>query len=147
MSKIRLDDIDKNLPFQAPEGYFEKLSTDILERKSELSEKRSLVGSRKVRLALVTSFVVVLASFLTLRFLSNEGDVYDQYLSDVSNEDIVAYLASTELSELELLEMMNDDVFIDFGTESDALEDIELDDESIDDLYLEYGITDELMEI
>ena len=147
MDKIKLDDIKPNHPFKVPDEYFEQLNADILEKKSALKPVRLWAWSPRMKLATAVSFVMVVAVSVIFTINTNQGDIYDQYLSGVSDEDIVAYLATTDLTELDLLDMVNDEMFIDFENENDVLEDIELDDESLDAIYLEYGITDEFSEI
>ncbi len=147
MDKIKLDDIAKNTPFKVPDNYFEQLSADILERKSGLNQKSAWVWTPAMKLALASTFVLMITLTIVLRINFNSPDKFDEFLADVSTEDIVAYLASSDLNEFELLEAIDDETMLDFEIEDDFMQDLEIDDESLDDIFQDYGITDELLEI
>ncbi len=110
--KINLDDIEKNEPFGAPDGYFESLSDRIMDRIDEEEVKPE--DNRRflqpwMRYA-AAACVVLLA---TLVFFINQdnqaGPTAEELLSEVSNEAILDYLNDMDVSAEEILDVASFD--------------------------------------
>lgn len=139
MAPFKLDDIDRNShPFKVPEGYFEDLNQAILERTSSTSAPAITWYRKPVWQMALASVIILVVAFGTL--FSESSVPGEEFLADVSDEEILIYLASNDLSESEILEnftFTEEDLVI----EEDAiLDDIEIDDSMLDDLLLEYDI-------
>lgn len=98
----KLDDIPKKHPFNAPEGYFDKLPGVIQSRIAQESNvKESTPYFRfAIRYALP---VVVLAIAAVIYLMPQKQDDVDSLLASVSTEAMVIYLEESELTTDELL--------------------------------------------
>ncbi|MBV6646756.1 MAG: hypothetical protein KI790_14965 [Cyclobacteriaceae bacterium] len=143
MKKIKLEDIDKkNHPFKTPDGYFETLSSEIMSKTSSPTRTSRVLQIPRYAWASAAAMFFLVISVI---FLKHE-DTPEEFLADVSDEEIMTYLAYYDLSEEELLPREND-FFLELGDEGGALDNLELDDGSIDDIYLEYDIIEESLQI
>lgn len=139
---MNLDDIkQKKHPYHVPEGYFEDLNARIMEQTSAAPSEEVIVWYRQPvwQMALASvSLVLVLGTVLL-----SGGDLDEQdLLADVTDEEILIYLADNDLTESEILEnftFSEEDLFME---EEELLEDIEIDDKILDELYLDYEIDD-----
>lgn len=139
---MNLDDIKlKSPPYQVPEGYFEDLNAKILERTSTVAPESVVLWYRKPAWQMALASVVLLVAF-TFVWFNGAPAAEQDYLADVSDEEILIYLANNDLTESEIIEnytFMDED----FSIESEELlEDIEIEDNMLDDLYLEYEINE-----
>ncbi len=134
MKKIRLDEIDKKIPFQVPEGYFDKLTVDIQARVSDQSKSR-WVMKPELKWAMRGAFVVLLV-LTTIFFPKTEIQTTEQLLAQVDDQELISYLESMELSDEQLaltLDETNLDELLD-----DSFDDLELNEEDLDDLLIDY---------
>jgi len=142
MPQMNLDDIkQKSHPYQVPEGYFEELNRSILERTSAVPQESEVLWYRLPvwQLAVASVSLIVVLSVLLFSGVSSAHDV----LSDVSDEEILIYLANNDLTTTEILEnftFTEEDLFL---QEEELLDDIEIDDSMLDDLYLDYEVDDQ----
>ena len=89
MKKIKLEDIEKKVPFDVPDGYFEMLTKDIQDKVA--SPKRNWAQIPQVRWAMAGSLSLVLA-LLIIFYPTTSSPTVDDLLSDISEQDLVAYL-------------------------------------------------------
>ena len=136
MKKIDLDEIDKKTPFIVPEGYFENLSQKIVSGKTAVNKGEFIPDWNIPRLAIAASLTGILITIFYLNF--EKEPTWESELSQVDTEDIIIYLANSELTDYELIE---DYVFLDeeFSSAEEMI-DLELDEGDLDLLYLEYDI-------
>ncbi len=94
----RLDDIPKKDFFQVPDGYFEKLPSDIQMRVAP--KRRSFVAIRVLRYALPVVLIAV-ALFL---YRSGTPTSAEEILASVDPLELIDYLQETGMSTDEILE-------------------------------------------
>lgn len=140
----------QNHPFKVPDGYFQQLSEDILERKSALNNKREWYQVPKFRYALA-SLVIIVISLITFYSTGNE-DSYDTYLAQVSTDEIIDYLQIYDLSEEDILynsELGEGEAF-DFFDESqleEHLDELEFNEDDLDELLYDIDFENNTQEI
>jgi hypothetical protein len=110
----KLEDIPKKEIFNVPEGYFDKLPTQIQSRVAG-GEKRqfAFIGSLKYALPIIALLIVGIFWFYPIQPQQDSTAI----LATVNTEDLVAYLDESDLSTDEVLES------VDFNTTD--LDDIE----------------------
>ena len=70
----------------------------------------------------------------------------DDILAQVSTDDLVAYLETTDITTEEILEEIDiTNIDFDFYNDQILIQDMEMDDESIDFLYDEFGLESEIL--
>jgi hypothetical protein len=102
--RIRLDEIEKKVPFEVPNGYFENLPSIIQSRIPPKMERNQLISwswQRSVSLVAAVSLIVVLA---WISFPTRQGPLGQPPLSEVSDAAILEYLADENLSYYDLSE-------------------------------------------
>jgi len=102
--RIRLDEIEKKVPFEVPNGYFENLPSIIQSRIPPKMERNQLISwswQRSVSLVAAVSLIVVLA---WISFPTRQGLLGQPPLSEVSDAAILEYLADENLSYYDLSE-------------------------------------------
>lgn len=100
----KLEDIPKKEIFNVPEGYFDKLPTQIQSRVAT-GQKRNFtfIGSLKYALPVVTLLVVGIFWF----YPAQQQQDSTAMLAAVNTEDLVAYLNESDLSTDEVLESVD----------------------------------------
>lgn len=98
----KLDDIPKKHPFNAPQGYFDRLPGAI---QSRIEQEAGVKESKPYfRFALQYALpVVVLAIVAVIYLVPQKNDDVDSLLASVSTEAMVSYLEESELTTDELL--------------------------------------------
>ncbi len=130
MKKINLNELDRKQPFKAPDGYFEELPS-IIQSKAVDSDKRAQPWEMPViRWVAVPAMIIAIVIFSILP--NDENNNPDELLAEVSTEELVAYLESTDMSTVDLLEMIDEPNRLFDDTEVDILGD---------------GLTDDDMEL
>ena len=140
MKEFKLNDIDKKHPFKVPDNYFEQLNADIL---SKIDEKPAVSIKPKTRNNLwywVAASLTILASSIVF-ILNFNQDKKVEYLSNISNEEIMFYLDYYEIDELDLLESVTGEMQW-MPVEDELLLDVEFESDEIEDIYLEFGVTE-----
>jgi len=106
----KFDDIDKNEPFKAPEGYFDRLEDRIMERieseEEQGTESRGrIIAWQPMMKYAAAAAIALLAVFILIRSPWSKGsESAEDLLAEVPAEAIVDYLAYTEISSAEILE-------------------------------------------
>ena len=129
-----LENIPKNHPFKVPDGYFDELPMSIQSRVAEKSPVEA--RSRYFRLALRYALpAVVLLTVAFYVFRPAPGHNAEELLASVETEQLVAYLATTDITVEEIIGE------VEFNEESvQAIEDevyFGFDEMELDDFYLE----------
>lgn len=141
MPQMNLDDIKrKSHPYKVPEGYFEDLNARILEQTSAAAIDK-VYWYRKPVWQMALASVSLLFVFAAI-FFSGGSATEQDVLADITDEEILIYLANNDLTESEIMEnfTFTEDDFL--MPADELLEDIEIDDSMLDDLYLEYEVDD-----
>ena len=137
-----LDDIKKKPSFQVPDGYFEDLPLRI-QKRIEAEKPRS----KSIHLpswSYATAAAIILITSFFVFFNTNQNPV-DDFLADISEEDLVAYIENLDLDEYDLAVTFPDATSDLEFEDVEMMDGLELEDQSIDDILLEYDI--ELEEI
>lgn len=137
MKKIDLDHIEKQLPFKSPDGYFDQLENKI---QAEISARRSKQNpSIYWKWSLVPAVAMLI--FISFYLIENsENQSADQLIAELSTNDIINYLETSELSEYELTEIT---IQYDDQMESlNPLEELNIEETEIDELINEYDLID-----
>ena len=147
MASFKLDDTDKHShPYKVPEGYFDELNQTIMERTSAQPDTRVVrwYGRPSLQWAMA-SMVVVAVVFASL--FNGPTATEEDFLADVTDEEILIYLASNDLSTEEIMThfTFTEDEFA--AEEENTLDDIEFDDSMLDDMLLEYELEDDPIQI
>ncbi|MPR32295.1 hypothetical protein [Salmonirosea aquatica] len=117
--RIRLDDLERHVPFEVPDGYFDKLPAIIQARIPATPERRPWVSwswQRSAALAAAMSLIIALVWFT---YPQQQGPLGSERLSQVSNEAILEYLADENISYYDLSE--NNAVQTAFDTDSTVM--------------------------
>ena len=118
-NKIRLEDLERNVPFEVPDGYFDKLPSIVMSRLPATPERQPLVSwswQRSLGLAGALSLIIALVWFT---YPQQQGSLGNERLSQVSDDAILEYLAEENISYYDLSE--NDAVQAAFQTDSTVL--------------------------
>ena len=105
---MKLDDLNKENIFNTPDNYFESFPERL---KSRLEENK-VIEKQQVRLHVYYKFaaaaaVAVIVILVSLNLFIDRSLSPEELLADVSSEDLIEYLVSSEISEDELLENMD----------------------------------------
>lgn len=133
MEKIKLENFDKiEPPYTVPQGYFQKMEQDIQKRMASPGTPHFL----NIRWALVPVILVLLftATRIFLPPVESTRSSPD-LLAGIPEEEILEYLAATELSVQEIAGI-NPDILDDMGN----LNDIHLEASDLDDLLKTYDL-------
>ena len=118
-NRIRLEDLKRDVPFEVPNGYFDKLPSVIMSRLPATPEPRPLVSwswQRSLGLAGALSLIVALVWFT---YPQQQGPLGSERLSQVSDDTILEYLSEENISYYDLSE--NNAVQAAFRTDSTVL--------------------------
>lgn len=104
---MKLEDLPKNHPFKAPEGYFERLPGVI---QSRVTEQSGVKERPYFRYALQYALpVVALAVAAIIYLVPAQPQDAESILAMISTEELAAYLEQSEITTEELLDEMNPD--------------------------------------
>ncbi|MFT6865855.1 MAG: hypothetical protein ACJA08_000681 [Cyclobacteriaceae bacterium] len=131
--KIQIDDIEKKNPYQVPDGYFLKLTSDI-QAKVVTETNKYHAPQWIIRWAMVPALMVMVFAGYWI-YDSNNPSISqsETLLAAISDEEILSYLDESELSLNELVSLTSDfSGFID--EDANYLQGLDLENENIDDL-------------
>lgn len=138
--------VGKTLPFEVPKNYFNELPSII--------QAKALAGSKKgrfsfgfaiehVKWALVPALMALLIVSYAV-FFNNDVESFntEDLISQVSSEDLVAYLESSDISTDEIINAVNfEDLELEFELEeSDMLDELDFSEEDMNDIFLEFDL-------
>ncbi len=105
MKRIKLEDLDRSVPYEVPEGYFDKfpsaIQTRLHEHIAEKEHKFTISWSWR-RTALVGIAASVVGVLLWITYPQKQHSVGEETLSQVSDEEIVKYLKDNQISQHEM---------------------------------------------
>lgn len=137
--RIKLDDIEKKIPYEVPDDYFLNLTADI-QSKISTQSKIEIIPNWALRLAFVPALLLMV--FIGYKvYDSNDVSIPQSeiLLANIPDEDIISYLDQEELSLNDLMAMTTD--FSDLLDEDpDYLQGLDLEGENIDDLLNTYDL-------
>jgi len=140
---MKLDDINKEKPFQIPDQYFEEFPDRLMDRiRNESDKDRGRLISLPVMLKMaVAASILALITFGIFQ-INFEGRSPDQILADVPTESLIAYLEESEMSVDDLIETIDMGLITqeDPLTESDILPEDEIDEEMIEEIMIDYEL-------
>ena len=99
----KLDDIPKKNVFNVPDGYFDKLPTQIQSRISETPQTESFNWTHTLRLATPVLLLLLIAGIFWYNQQGNSANA-QTLLSSIDTSELVSYLSDTDYSTDELLE-------------------------------------------
>ncbi|MEM9390036.1 MAG: hypothetical protein AAGA02_06155 [Bacteroidota bacterium] len=138
----KLDKIEKKNIYKVPDNYFDKLPGIIQSRAVNESRKSSIAWSIPViKYAVPALLVVILAGYYAFFNGQEKSKSAVELLAEVETDQLVEYLAYSEITTEEILEIVEmDEIEFEFeNEETDLLNDSDLGD-------LEY-VLDEFLEI
>jgi hypothetical protein len=138
---IKLKDLSKKDPFQAPDGYFDTLQDRIDRRIGNAKQGRVIqVNWRYIGYAVAASVTLLVAVLIGIRNPGEQRPTVEDLIAEISFDDCLAYL---ETSDIEIEEIVQGTPFDAWNeplvspTESDSV----VDESELDILYELYGVT------
>jgi hypothetical protein len=102
---IRLDELERNVPFTVPEGYFDRLPAEIQARLPLQPERsRPLISWSWRRSVVLAGAMSLVLALVWVTYPETQGPLGQEPLSEVSNEAIIEYLAQQDMSYYDLSE-------------------------------------------
>jgi hypothetical protein len=101
-NKFNLDDLPKKLPFEVPDGYFDRLPSIIQARIPVVSEKKPIFSFSWQRSLIATTAMSLLAFLVWITYPEKQGSLGKSPLSGISDDAIIAYLDQQNVSYYEL---------------------------------------------
>jgi len=144
---MKLEDIKKKNIYTVPDNYFDQLPTKI---QSRINEKTPVF---RIKLSWSLVFKVATPAFAMIMILfyfglknNNTYESADEILSQVSSQDLIAYLETTDITTDEIIEEIDfTDVELDFYEDGSIMQDIEMNKDNINTLLDEYGIDTDIL--
>ena len=118
-NRIRLDDLKRQVPFEVPEGYFDKLPAIIQARIPATPEPQPSVSWSWQRSLALAGAMSLIFALIWYTYPQQQGPLGSERLSQVSDEAILEYLADENISYYDLSE--NKAVQAAFETDSTVL--------------------------
>lgn len=143
MKEFKLDEKNKiKAPFKVPEGYFDTLNQEILDKTVEKKEGKQVHFSFGTIAKVAASILLVAVTFFYFNNKDNSPEQSaEDILAEVSAEDIIEYLAENDISEMEIMNEIDND----FSFEpEDALNDVDLDNADLEDFIYDIEINDNI---
>lgn len=144
---MKLEEIKKKNIYSVPDKYFDQLPTRI---QSRVNEKKPVFGinfnwSLAIKIATPAFAVIVLLFYFGIGS-GNNIQTADDILAQVSTEDLIAYLETTDITTDEIIEELDlSDIELDFYDDEPILQDIDMGDQELEILFDEYGIDSEIL--
>lgn len=138
---VKLEELEKKNIHSVPEGYFDRLPQIIQSKAVESKAKPATLRGYGIALkyALPAVLIVVMSVYLLVRNDETQPLTPQELLAQVSTEEIVDYLADTDMTTDEILNSLDiTEVSFDFDTESTNIINEELTPEELDELLNEY---------
>jgi len=139
-----LDELEKSKEFQIPEGYFDQLQKDVFSEIDKESAARPAAKTLHFRAfyRVAASIALLAASIFTFWYSSNQRveaqSDYSEILSEVSDDEIIAYLEYSDVSYSEIASFMSDESR--FEIKEDSAEYFEFEEQEADALLEYYSL-------
>lgn len=144
---MKLEDIKKKNIYSVPDKYFDQLPTRIQARVNESKPAfdRSWNWNLVYKISVPALVVICLVFYFGLKPNNLEPNA-DTLLAQVSTDDLIAYLETTNLTTDEIIEEIDlSDLDLDFYDEGPIMQDMDINDEEINALFDEYGIEGDIL--
>lgn len=132
MKRIKLEDLNRSVPYQVPEGYFDKLPSVMQTRVHEhIAEKEHTftISWSWRRTALVGIAASVVGALLWITYPQKQHSLGEETLSQVTDEEIVKYLKDNQVTQQEMSEHTQLSEL--YGGEEALLQQLNVDDEDL----------------
>jgi len=135
--KIKLDEMPKKQVYSVPDGYFDNLPTIIQSRviNPEASESWARNWTSSLKYALPALALVLMVTYFGVRLNKDSIDV-QAMLDDIPTEELVTFLAESDISTEEILSMVDLETFDIDGMVDENIQ--LLDDNEWDEILDEY---------
>ena len=137
MKQIKLDDIEKKVPFEVPEDYFEQL-TSLIQDKVYEKPKRQWIPTGQMKWAVYGILALILVA-IVLFYPNTPSPTSQDLLAEVSDQDLLEYLDLNGFSGYELVDGMEDEDIDDLW-EDDTFENLELDESELNNILIDYEL-------
>lgn len=143
---MKLDENHKKNIYKVPEGYFEKLPQQIQARIAEENKSTSWQPVLVLRYAVPVILLIAVAIYFGISYYPQAVVQPEDLLAEVSTQEIVDYLAESDITTEELIdEFRNDEeIILNENNGLDALE-LDLNEADFDELLNEYDTTQDLL--
>ena len=144
---MKLEEIKKKNIYTVPDKYFDQLPTRIQSRVNEKKPVFGILSSWKLVLKVAApAFVVILMLFYIGVENYNSIQTPENILAQVSTDDLIAYLGTTDLTTEDIIEEIDfSTINLNFEDEGPIIQGIEMDAQDLDILFDEYGIDSEIL--
>jgi len=143
---MKLEDIKKKNIYSVPDRYFDQLPTRIQSRVNEKKPVWGLSLSWNLTLRVAGPALAVILIIFYFSISNNTGQSTDDLLAQVTTEDMIAYLETTDITTDEIIEGLDfSTIDLDFYEEGPIMQNMEMSDEEYDALFDEYGIDGDLL--
>jgi hypothetical protein len=138
---IKLSDIPKRDPFQAPDGYFDDLQAKIDRRIADAPKAKVIhVNWRNIGYAVAAAVTLLVAVLVAVDGPSKSTPSAAEMIAQLTAEDCLAYLTSTDIEIDEIIQGTDAEIWSD-PVEAPMDSGSDLSDEDLDLLYERYGVT------
>ncbi|MDZ7604036.1 MAG: hypothetical protein U5K79_00275 [Cyclobacteriaceae bacterium] len=144
---MKLEDINKKNIYSVPDKYFDQLPGRVQARieAKKPGEIFSLNWSLTYKLAAPALAMVMLVLYFWYDGPANNQSA-ESLLAQVATDDLVAYLATTDITTDEILESIDfDNIELDLSDETPIMKDTEMNEESINSILDEFGVDEDLL--
>jgi hypothetical protein len=107
MKQIKLEEIDRQLPFEVPDRYFDKLSSVIQNRVTAKPEPIFTVSWSWKRTVLLVASSVMISVLVWVTYPSKQRSIGEEALSQVNEDAIVTYLKNGDVIASDLINENN----------------------------------------
>lgn len=145
---MKLEDIKKKNIYSVPDKYFDRLPAII---QSRVIEKKPVLGlslswSLAFKVAAPALALVLILFYFGISTTDNSTLSSDELLAQVSTDDLIAYLGTTDITIDEILEELDlSNIELNFYEDGPIMQDMDMNDEEIEALFDEYGIDGDLL--
>ncbi len=136
MKKLDWNKISNKNPYEAPDGYFEKLPGIIQARVSE--QKKSASWSVYLKWSVVPALAACL--FVVFNWVIPQQKAPEDLLAEVSTEELIYYLELSDASTEDLVNQLPSDVFEEDFLYEDNMLDESLGEDELDQLIEMYDV-------
>ena len=144
---MKLEDIKKKNIYSVPDKYFDQLPTRIQARvnDSKPAFKLSWRWNLLYKIAVPTLVIIFIVFYFGIESNNFESNA-DNLLAQVSSDDLIAYLETTDLTTDEIIEELDlSDLELDFYDEGPIMQDMNINEEEMNVLFDEYGIEGDIL--
>ncbi len=139
---MKLEDIDKQNIHKVPDKYFEDLPLKIQSRIAEESRPKTWVVTYGLRYALPAILLLAITVYVIIKPSSTDNP--EQLLAQVSTEELITYLESSDITTEELVESLElSDFELEFyENETGIVNELEITDDELDALIDDFETED-----